>query len=456
MALTIKQTDINRFERLVAKLTKSSENPMICFIPSNGGTLKLCAFAKDAVLTMTVSKQGFVDPFAISAVSLKTLAAKKGSDIILTPQKDAVHVQQGEEQRWLPREKQVNTLPNCPKQTATNDKRLLDVLHLTARCVDTNNVKTALNGVCLRGATLQILGTSGIQLLVHEHFAFPWKQDIICPVSKVFGAKELHDIDTDEVLLGQVNDWVYFGIGEVEIWLRAIEGTFPKVEQLIIPAKNAVYLNVHPTDAAFILDRIDKLPGGKEHESPVHLVLEDKIQIRAYDKPQKCGTTLELTHSACTERNIRLAMNRLFLKNALQFGCLRIGIVPNDSSPVLCTGEEKTFVFMPLSDTAEPEIASGRMEIVASTATTPATTASAVPAPVKRRRRRKVAPAKHSTATPSSKAALLSQAEEVRQALRTSLIQVNTLIKEVKAQRSKDKLIQTTMDSLRKLNLNIV
>jgi len=209
MPLTVKQSDINRFERLVAKLTKSSENPTICFIPSNTGTLKLCAFAKDAILTMTVSKQGFVDTFALSAVSLKTFAAKKGSDVILTPQKDAVHVQQGEEQRWLPREKQVNTLPNCPKQTATNDKRLLDVLHQSARCADPANVKTALNGLCLRGATSQILGTSGVQLVVHEHFAFPWKEDVITPASKLFGTKELKEIDTDEVLLGQINDWVY-------------------------------------------------------------------------------------------------------------------------------------------------------------------------------------------------------------------------------------------------------
>jgi len=454
MPLTIKQTDLNRFERLVTKLTKSSENPMICFIPSNTGTLKLCAFAKDAILTMSVSKQGFVDPFSLSAVSLKTLVAKKGSDVILTPQKDAVHVQSGEEQRWVPREKNVNTLPNLPKQTATNDKRLLDVLHMTARCVDTNNVKTALNGICLRGATSQVLGTSGVQLLVHEHFEFPWKQDVICPVSKIFGSKELKEIDTDEVLLGQINDWVYFSIGEVEIWLRAIEGTFPKVEQLLVPAKNAVYLNVHPTDAVFILDRLDKLPGGKEHESPVLLILEDRIQIRAYDKPQKCGLALELTYSTCTERNIRLAMNRLFLKNALQFGCLRIGITPNDTAPVLCTGEENTFVFMPLSDTSEPDIEAERMTVVASTATTPATTANAAPVPVKRRRR-KVAPVKRSMEQPS-KAALLSQAEEVRQLLRTSLIQVNTLIKEVKAQRSKDKLLHSTMESLRKLNLNIV
>ena len=55
--------------------------------------------------------------------------------------------------------------------------------------------------------------------------------------------------------------------------------------------------------------------------------------------------------------------------------------------------------------------------------------------------------------TPMSQAALLQSAVEVRQTLRDSLVQVNTLIREVKAQRRQDRLLQSTMDSLRKLSL---
>ena len=55
--------------------------------------------------------------------------------------------------------------------------------------------------------------------------------------------------------------------------------------------------------------------------------------------------------------------------------------------------------------------------------------------------------------TPTSKTALLQSAIEVRQTLRNSLVEVNTLIREVKAQRKQDRLLQNTMDSLRKLSL---
>jgi hypothetical protein len=267
---------------------------MVCFIPASDG-LKLAVFTKDAILTMSVSKQGFVDPFSISYPSLKTLAIKKDVDLILTPQKDNIHVMRGQEQSWIPREKKVNTLPTAPKQTATNDKRILDVLHQTARCADPANIRTALNGLCLRGSTKQILGTSGVQLVVHEHFTFPWKEDVITPVSKLFGAKELQD-DMDEVLVGHINEFVYFAVGKVEIWLREITGTFPKVGSLLEPAANFVYLNVDPTDAAFILDRLGKMPGGKDHESPIWISLEDKIQVRAYDR---------LTEPAAQARNMK-------------------------------------------------------------------------------------------------------------------------------------------------------
>jgi hypothetical protein len=78
------------------------------------------------------------------------------------------------------------------------------------------------------------------------------------------------------------------------------------------------------------------------------------------------------------------------------------------------------------------------------------TTSSLQPEHAKRRRR---VTAKCHAFTPTDKVALLQSAAEVRQMLRNSLIQINTLIREVKAQRRQERLVKTTMDSLRKLSL---
>jgi len=80
----------------------------------------------------------------------------------------------------------------------------------------------------------------------------------------------------------------------------------------------------------------------------------------------------------------------------------------------------------------------------------PATTPKEHAVPAKRRRRVTV---KSNALTSTDKVALLQSAVEVRQTLRNSLEQVNTLIREVKVQRKQDRLLQTTMDSLRKLGL---
>ena len=77
-------------------------------------------------------------------------------------------------------------------------------------------------------------------------------------------------------------------------------------------------------------------------------------------------------------------------------------------------------------------------------------TSAVTPAPIKCRHWTATKP---NTVQPTGSVALLQSAEQIRQDLRDSLVQVNTLIREVKAQRRQDRLLQTTMDSLRKLSL---
>ena len=78
----------------------------------------------------------------------------------------------------------------------------------------------------------------------------------------------------------------------------------------------------------------------------------------------------------------------------------------------------------------------------------PATTPKELAVPAKRKRR-----VTADAIPPTGTVALLQSATEVRQTLRDSLVQVNALIREVKVQRKQDRLLQTTMDSLRKLGL---
>jgi hypothetical protein len=179
---------------------------------------------------MVVPKTGFINPFATTLDALKPLAtSKKDTDVTFEIQGKSVHVRYGVEQCWLPCNDKVNTRPSPPKQMATNSKRLLDALASAARCTDPTNTKTALAGICLRGT--QVLACTGVQLVALDGFTFPFKEEgVVCPTSKIFSAKELTTADTNEVIVGAVDGWVYFAVGTVELWLRAItDGKFPKV-----------------------------------------------------------------------------------------------------------------------------------------------------------------------------------------------------------------------------------
>ena len=454
MTLTLKMTDLLLFRTLVGKLSKPSEPPMVCFIPGSTG-LKLAAFTKDATLVMSAFKQGFIDPFAIQWDAVKELTDKKMDvGVTFTPQKDStIHVEYAGGQRWYAIDKKVNTLPKTPSQTVTHSKRLVEAIQLASRCTDSENPRYAIGGICFRSEKSQIISTSGSQALVQDNFQFPWDSDVLCPTSRIFACKDLFkSAGTDEVLLGQVDGSIYFRFGTIELYLRSLDGRFPKVDQLLTPADGSTYLNIHPTDAAFLIDRMDKLPGKKDSNSPIWLSTEDKIQIRAFDKAHQTGMTLPLDYSTFLGEPVSLSMNRAFLQNALRFGCLLIAVDPAGATPMICTDEGKTFICMTLDKNPMPEIEAARMSVITSSTQATVTTPAKVDAPVQVKRRRRVA-AKSSAAKPTGNTALLQTAEQIRQDLRNSLVQVNVLIKEVKAQRNQDRLLRNTMDSLRKLSL---
>jgi len=458
MTMTIKQSDLYRFERLMSKLMRSpAVAPMVHFIP-NGGSIKLLASTDSAMLTMHAPRDGFLDPFSMQWSDFKTIAVKKNNDVEFDLEKNAVVIRcEGISQRFLTG-KNVKDLPYQPSQTSTFPKeRLLDALTNAGRCVNKDSIKSAHSGICLRGSTSQIVSTTGCQLLVQDGYDFDaWgKSDVVCPTSKIFSSKELKAIDDDEVSVGLTNGYVYFGIGTAEIYLKTLDGVFPKVSQLLEPADGTTYLNLHPTDVQFILDRIEKLPGVKDSESPLYFHINKAIRVRAHDIAHKTGIALELSHSRFTGEPVDVAVNRHFLKNALQFGCWSMGIDPTGNKAIIFKGDDKTFVCMPLTGT-EPEaehidVVTVPAQAVASTVPkTTAVTPAPVHTPVKRRRR---TIKRDVSVKPTGKMALLVTAEQIRNDLRNSLIQVNSLIREVKSQKQKDKLLHSTMESLRKLSL---
>ena len=76
--------------------------------------------------------------------------------------------------------------------------------------------------------------------------------------------------------LGVKDDWVYFNVGSVNFWLQKIEGKYPQLDQFTKNIDGHSWLNVESTDAVFVSERLDSLPGKSDTDEPVYVSL-DKV-----------------------------------------------------------------------------------------------------------------------------------------------------------------------------------
>ena len=266
----------------------------------------------------------------------------------------------------IPRTKIVSSLgltdkrlPSKPTKTASYSFQLFNAMVDAAKCAETENKRFALASICFRDANSQIISTDGRQAFIQEGFDFPFDNDVLCPVSKIFASKELREIG-ETVKVGAEGDYVYFNVGNVNFWLQKVDGRFPLMDQFTKDIDGYTWLNIDPTDATFVSERLNILPGKDKFNSPVYIGLNDGVAIRGHDAAVQSATEIRLVRSHYDGASVKMSLNRDYLKNALDFGINRIGFNPTDTTPLVGYGDNKLFVIMPLEGT-EPEVDSGKL-----------------------------------------------------------------------------------------------
>ena len=466
MKTYIKRHDVYLFERLVSKTFRAGDMPTtVSFAPCSDG-LQFTAFGKDAVVRMITQPNEAVDPFTLPWSAIKELAAKKHDLVELRVEGDSVAVTYN--LRGVPQHKTFpslglteNRLPPKPENLIVHPMSIFDALADAAKCVDPDNSRYSLGSICLRASKAQIVSTDGRQALIQDNFAFSWEGDVLCPVSKIFGSKELRELG-DTVRIGSEDGWLLFDVGNVSVWLKPIEGKFPQLDQFTKNIDHFVWLNVDKGDADFVAQRLDNLLGKTDRESPVYVDLNGHVAVRGHNQVQQTATELRLTRSRYDGKSLTMPLNRRFLKNAFDFGINRIGFDPDERTPVVGYGDRKTFVIMPLEGD-EPKVEASKITVLPSNVVIALPEKSPKALPKGDRPRQHNKPVAEPVAMPSvcrsikpndkpkSMAAILEEVEKLRHTLRESLDGVNGLIREIKAQRRQDKIFRDTVASLRKL-----
>lgn len=453
------QRDFHRFERMASRMFGRLHDKAFAVLMPHQGSTAIVMRQLDGVLRLRVgcaTQDTLILPWQL----IKEAAASSSQQTEL--QHDGEQVVLKYEAKGIPRQSrydvanvQTPELPQMPDQFVdTVAGQFFDTLVACGKCIDRDNDRYALGYIALHGEKGSIAATDGRQALLVDGFEFPWDDVVLLPSSRVYTAKELRDADT--VQLGCRDKWLTLATGDYTIQWRSFDGKFPKVGNIIPQADTMTsWLELDERDAVFVSKRIDNMPGEKDQFRPVTLDLNGHVALRSADKTGDNAAELLLANSRYTGIEVRATMTRDFLKHALAMGLTRIGLDSNER-PLLAVDGNRRYVWMPL--TSDPVLRTDATTVVSSAAnTTPPTPVKTRPKqrPVKSRGQVPVLTTATKTVKPNAVIAEdrspLDEAESLREALRTSLGQVNNLVRSLKQQMRQNRMLRSTLASLKRL-----
>jgi hypothetical protein len=209
----------------------------------------------------------------------------------------------------------VPPFPPLPEKALDLPDAFLTALQEASLTTARESVRFAVARVQLRGRRGEVVGTDGRQLLVWGGFPLPWKDDILVPRLPVFGFRDTPL--TGPVALGRTDKDVALQVGPWTFVLAINAASrYPQVDRVIPPEVGVkARLQLHPADAALLLQALPKMPGRETDHAPVTLELGLTVAVRARadDGPV---SELPLRRSVASGRPVRLGTDRTYLRPA--------------------------------------------------------------------------------------------------------------------------------------------
>ena len=383
--------------------------------------------------------------------------------------------------RGVPQHKEYSAanaseIPVLSQELMQNPPNLLVALRDAKATTEGSSTRYALDCVQLNGATGTIAATDTHQLLIQTGFQFPWQDQVLMHSTDVFASRELPAESPVEI--GRTESGVTVRVGEWTIHHEVHkDGRFPNVEQIVPkPVAIKTRMQVDAADAKFLSDTLGRLPADDQTDRPLTLDLNGSVTVRARKDEQSPLMELLLSRSHRVGVQLRLQTNRAYLARALELGFTEVGFV-NAESPCVCQDATRTYVWMLLENKGALEPSSEALQIdslsVPSTSTTNpirngATVTTSVSAkatnvtPVNRvaghlAPRNGAKTSVKARAVPASAVPqptdVIEQALELRDQLRSVVQGLTELIGQIRQQRKQTRLMKSTLQSLKQLQL---
>ena len=355
------------------------------------------------------------------------------------------------------------TFPEPPALFTTMPTGLLDALAEASTIAVESSPRYALNCVQLKGATGALVATDGRQLLLQNGYPFPWSDDALVQGMPLFACKALPRDQT--VCVGKTDTHVVFRVAHWTLFCPLQEGRYPNVDQVIpVSGGAATRLQLDAADADFLSSSLDRLPGADVLNSPATLDLNGCIAVRARGAESSSATELILTRSRYTGTPLRFSINRDLLGRALRLGFRALEAVDVET-PVVCRDGRRVYAVQPLDkDSAlAPDADAVRIESDAHAG--PSTTTTTAPPKARTLVSQRTTPAVNTNnhvAVPEAAAgatglaALIQEVESLHDLLGDARSRAGRLVVALRKHRRRERLVQTTLASLRQLKLQEV
>ncbi len=352
MTIIFDAKELSKFERLVTKLgiKKNTYGVNVCFIPTENG-LSICVRSNEFFMLYDIISMDIDEPFAIRYGDFKDAVANADGNI--TFEFDGVNVIVSYTVKRIPVYKSIplvssakRNIPDCPSVIQDINNSYFDAIATASHYTGRNYSRYTIGGVALVGDTGQIVSTDTRAMLVQDGFQFPWNSIVVCPITKLFGSKELSSL-SDAPKIGSTPLHVYIESGPMKLWANIVGNNFPNYKRIIPDVTYHTKLVIDNNDAKFVIDHINLLPG-MNNEVILYVDESRNIYIRGYDEKNMLLTGLRLTHSTSSNGEISIWMNRDHLRDAIRMGHREIYICNNSTS--VSRGDTANFIWQPLED----------------------------------------------------------------------------------------------------------
>jgi DNA polymerase-3 subunit beta len=239
-----------------------------------------------------------------------------------------------------------------PTPTAEGDvirlpEGVLSAMKEALCCASTDSSRYLLNSVLLDAHA--VVATDGKQLYRRNSLDLPIREGgAIFPNSAVLDV--LPDADADLWIWTTTSDrsFAQISVGPWRWTTKLIDGNFPNYRQVIPKIEDyPALVHLGEVDVTRIKTVLPKLPGFKEHNSPIVLRIDsDGASLHTAPGRPKVHVALEHSDIVCKEP-VRIGFNARFLLSALETQSRELR-VRDPRSPIMLTGYSRMQLWMPV------------------------------------------------------------------------------------------------------------